>query len=281
MAITLNGTTGITTPDITSAGSLNIDASAPDNSLVVNSAGNVGISTSSPNYQLQINGTSFGLTQYTTTANGTGSADGLVVGINDANEAFVNNRENGIIRFHTNNTERARIDSSGSLLVGTASTSNTNGVMLSKGGAVGGGVVTLFKTASGGTNALVNFYGTNYVGGINFDNTSTSFPTSSDLRLKKDIVDSASASAKIDQIRIVSHGWKHDDSVVEFGVIAQELVNIVPQAVTVGDNNEKTKTIWGVDYSKLVPLLVKSHQEQQATITALTARIEALENNIV
>ena len=45
MAIILNGTTGITTPDITSAGSLNIDASAPDNSLVVNSAGNVGIGT--------------------------------------------------------------------------------------------------------------------------------------------------------------------------------------------------------------------------------------------
>jgi len=45
MTITLNGTTGITTPDITSAGSLNIDASAPDNSLVVNSAGNVGIGT--------------------------------------------------------------------------------------------------------------------------------------------------------------------------------------------------------------------------------------------
>ena len=56
MAITLNGTTGITTPDITSSGSLNIDASAPDNSLVVNSAGNVGIGTSSPAVKLDVVG---------------------------------------------------------------------------------------------------------------------------------------------------------------------------------------------------------------------------------
>jgi len=56
MTITLNGTTGITTPDITSAGSLNIDASAPDNSLVVNSAGNVGIGTS-PAVKLDVVGT--------------------------------------------------------------------------------------------------------------------------------------------------------------------------------------------------------------------------------
>jgi hypothetical protein len=32
-----------------------------------------------------------------------------------------------------------------------------------------------------------------------------------------------------------------------------------------------------VDYSKLVPMLIKAHQEQQAIITALTARVEALE----
>lgn len=43
MTITLNGTTGITTPDVTSSGSLNIDASAPDDSLVVDASGNLGL----------------------------------------------------------------------------------------------------------------------------------------------------------------------------------------------------------------------------------------------
>ena len=48
MTITLNGTTGITTPDVTSSGSLNIDASAPDDSLVVDASGNVGVGISAP-----------------------------------------------------------------------------------------------------------------------------------------------------------------------------------------------------------------------------------------
>ena len=139
------------------------------------------------------------------------------------------------------------------------------------------GRININKTTSGLFNAIANSYSGTYVGGVNYDNTTTSFPTSSDIRLKKDIVDAGSASAKIDQIRIVSHGWKHDDAVVEFGIVAQELVNVAPQAVSVGDDGEEIETTWGVDYSKLVPLLIKAHQEQQALITQLTARITALE----
>ena len=41
MSIILNGTTGITTPDVTSNGSLKIDASAPDDSLVVDASGSL------------------------------------------------------------------------------------------------------------------------------------------------------------------------------------------------------------------------------------------------
>ena len=80
MAISLNGTTGITTPDITSAGSLNIDASAPDNSLVVNSAGNVGIGTSSPAVKLDV----VGAISSTTGANFATSSGNVMVGAGTA-----------------------------------------------------------------------------------------------------------------------------------------------------------------------------------------------------
>jgi hypothetical protein len=75
----------------------------------------------------------------------------------------------------------------------------------------------------------------------------------------------------------VSHGWKHDDAVVEFGVIAQELVSVAPNAVMQGDDGDEVVTTWSVDYSKLVPLLIKAHQEQQALIQDLTTRLTALE----
>jgi hypothetical protein len=187
------------------------------------------------------------------------------------------NYSGAYLAFRKSGTEQMRLDPSGNLLVGTTATINTAGVLVGKGGAAGGGIVSLYKTASGTTNGLLNYYQSTYVGGINFDNTSTSFPTSSDKRLKKDISDSASATQKIDSIRIVSHGWKHDESVVDFGIIAQDLYEIMPRAVLKGDAEDEIQTVWSVDYSKLVPLLIKAHQEQQALITSLTARITALE----
>ena len=57
----------------------------------------------------------------------------------------------------------------------------------------------------------------------------------------------------------------------------------LPEGVSVGDNklDDDGNTIPKyntIDHSKLVPLLTKALQEQQATIEALTARITALEN---
>ena len=206
-----------------------------------------------------------------------GSQDTLFnLGANQDN--YISTGASGVTVFRATTTERMRIDSSGNVLVGTTATSNTDGVLLGKGGAAGGGIIQLYKTASGATNGLLNYYGTTYVGGINFDNTSTSFPTSSDKRLKKDISNSASATQKIDDIRIVSHGWKHDEAIVDFGIIAQDLYEIMPRAVSKGDDEAEIQTVWSVDYSKLVPLLIKAHQEQQALITSLTARITALES---
>jgi hypothetical protein len=180
-------------------------------------------------------------------------------------------------------TEAMRIDSSGNLLVGKTSTAlNVTGIQFSTDSNYGR--ILIQKTFSGTVNGLLNYHNGTYVGGINYDNTSTSFPTSSDVRLKKDIVEAGLASEKIDAIRVVSHGWRHDDAVVDFGLIAQELYEVVPSAVAKGDDGEEIETTWGVDYSKLVPLLIKAHQEQQAMIASqseiindLKTRIEALE----
>ena len=179
-----------------------------------------------------------------------------------------------------NGTERMRIDSSGSLLVGTTSSSdNTAGVKLSPVGGGYPGILKIMKTVSGGVNAVLNYHSGNYVGGIDFSNVATSFITSSDVRLKKNIFDAPSALLKVQDIRVVSHGWKHDDAIAEYGVIAQELALVAPSAVTQGDDGEEVVTTWSVDYSKLVPILVKAIQELAAEITALKSEINLLKGN--
>lgn len=185
----------------------------------------------------------------------------------------------GNLYFDTGGTERARIDSGGNLLVGKQTTA-VNGVGFQVSTDNSYTRVFLSKTFNGAVNGLLNYHNGAYVGGINYDNTSTTFPTSSDVRLKKDIVDAPSATQKIDNIRIVSHGWKHDDAVVEFGVIAQELVSVAPNAVMQGDDGEEVVTTWSVDYSKLVPLLIKAHQEQQAIIIEQQAALTQLQADV-
>ena len=158
----------------------------------------------------------------------------------------------------------------GSVVIGP-----TNGtVTLAPGGAGGGSILVFSKPNTGATNVVLNYYGSTYVGGINMDNTSTAFLTSSDERLKENITDSPSSIESIIDIKIRSFDWINDSSSQIYGIIAQEVKLIAPECVSEGQTPEDT---WGVDYSKLTPRLIKAIQEQQATIEALTARITALE----
>ena len=105
------------------------------------------------------------------------------------------------------------------------------------------------------------------VGSISVTGSATAYNTSSDVSLKKNIVDAPSASDKIDAIQVRSFDWKSTDEHQEYGFIAQELRTVVPEAVTAPED-----MTWSVDYSKLVPLLVKEVQE-------LRARVAELENH--
>jgi hypothetical protein len=107
------------------------------------------------------------------------------------------------------------------------------------------------------------------VGSISVTTTATAYNTSSDQRLKENITDAPSASDSIDAIQIRSFDWKADGSHQKYGVIAQELEAIAPEAVSKG---EKKEDMWGVDYSKLVPMLIKEVQ-------SLRARVAQLEGN--
>jgi len=105
--------------------------------------------------------------------------------------------------------------------------------------------------------------------------TNVAYNTSSDERLKENIVDARSQLDTLLAVKVREYDWKKN-GFHSTGFIAQELHENFPEAVTVGLEDEN-KHPWSVDYGRLTPFIIKAMQEQQTLIEALTARITALE----
>jgi hypothetical protein len=112
--------------------------------------------------------------------------------------------------------------------------------------------------------------------------------TSSDVRLKENIVDSQrNATEIIKNLRVVDHTWNDPSDQCEnnrnsrgvwTGLIAQEAINHIPWLVNkpTTDVDEKgNNQYWHMDYGYSVPLLIKALQEQQVIIESLKARLDA------
>jgi hypothetical protein len=96
--------------------------------------------------------------------------------------------------------------------------------------------------------------------------TSVSYNTSSDYRLKQDLKDFKGLDL-ISAIKTYDYEWKADNKRA-YGVLAHELQEVLPQAVF---GEKDGKEMQGVDYSKIVPILVKAIQE-------LTQKVNTLNN---
>lgn len=182
------------------------------------------------------------------------------------------------VGFYTNGTERVRI-SSGNLLVGTTTQNGTDGITLKGGGT--DPEVMLNKTYSGNINGVRCQHNSTYVGGITYNNTSTAFNTSSDHRLKENVVDMTGAITRVKSLQPKRFNFIADDSVTVDGFIAHEAATVVPEAVT-GTHNEVdddgNPVYQGIDQSKIVPLLVGALNEAIAKIETLETKVAALEN---
>tara|TARA_Y100000114_G_scaffold147569_1_gene159515 strand:+ start:426 stop:1742 length:1317 start_codon:yes stop_codon:yes gene_type:complete len=111
------------------------------------------------------------------------------------------------------------------------------------------------------------------IGTIVMSNSGVAYNTTSDYRLKENVVDMTGAVDRVKQLLPKRFNFKNDPEITVDGFLAHEAQAIVPESVT-GNKDEVDANgdavYQGIDQSKLVPLLVGAIKE-------LTARIEALE----
>jgi hypothetical protein len=177
-----------------------------------------------------------------------------------------------------------RINSSGNVLVGKTTTSETT---------VGFNINTLGSAISSGTDNYWVAYNTSasayrfYVspaGTINA--TNTSITAISDLSLKENIRDLETGLAQVMALKPRRFDWKEETKIDQknvAGFIAQELEQVLPELVYEYQYNA-TETKKSIKMGDILPTLVKAIQELKAindtqaeTINALTARVVALE----
>ena len=268
----------------------------------LDSAGNVGIGTSSAAARLDVRGSSPEL--YVAQA-GSGNGVSVAWSNGDGTARFNTFGASWPMLFLQNNTERARIDTSGNLLVGT--TSGTGGRIVSESNLFDESNTNAWKNGAfngrgsfGGPLAFVNtggasdgfaFYltgnpsqlnirfGANagaVSAGVYMTSTATSWTAQSDERLKDITGTITDAVQSVKSLRPVRYTLKADqDKTHRVGLIAQDVQKVLPEVV-----DTDAKGYLGVRYSEIVPLLVAAIQEQQAMIEQLKADVAALKGAV-
>jgi hypothetical protein len=217
---------------------------------------------------LTLQGNSSGKSASFVAVNNAGTGVGYF-GVFTDNVTYLASKTNHALVLGTNNAERARIDSSGNLLVGSTSLSgiNTNGgFSYSVSSGQGYSVHSHTSGTASGTPYQYFFYNNSVIGSITQSGTTAVlYNVMSDQRAKENIVDADSASTLIDALQVRKFDWKTDNTHQRYGFVAQELVTVAPEAVYQPANEDD---MMAVDYSKLVPMLVKEIQSLRQRLAA-------------
>ena len=247
----------------------------------ITSSGNVGIGTTSPSDKLSVSVASnsgsvsfFGGTQSSRslkfTATNTGGFDNSAWEINQSAD-----NSGSMLIFKTRNAERLRIDDSGNLLVGTDTPINSNTIRNT-----GFVPLNVYRDNGNSTNSIAIFY-SNYggtqstkcriKGDGDLENTNNSYGSTSDARLKSNIVDASSQIDDIMAVQVRSYTLNETGD-THIGVVAQELeASEMSGLVKTDDEGMKS-----VKYSILYMKAIKALQEAVTRIETLEAEVAAL-----
>ena len=269
------------TIDFNNSAALRFRTNGSDRMRILDSSGNVGIGTTSPSRTFHVSSSS-------------GTA--VKVETSDNDKALIEFANNGTsttcflgsadddMQFGTGGSERMRIDSGGNVGINRTpnstikldvETSGTNHPARFKSDHVSYG--TIFDNIAGsGNRFFCDFRINNSTKGKIFsDGSTTTFSTSSDYRLKENVVTDWDATTRLKQLKPSRFNFKEDKDTTYDGFLAHEVSSIVPEAVdgekdaVDSDGNIDPQ---GIDHSKLVPLMVKTIQELEERIAKLEAK---------
>ena len=304
MALNINGTTGISgvdgsasAPALTGTDSntginfasdtVNINTGGSTRATV-DSSGFLGVGTTSPssfnadgrNLVVGTGSGGQGLSIYSAN-NNYGNiyfADGTSDGSYNAGGILYNHSSN-FMRFDTAAGERMRINNTGHVMIRTTSTGtdNSNSANFNTDGYL---TLNHVNTEPSGRAYLAFNYNGGEIGTVTQSGTSgVSYNTSSDYRLKENIVALSDGITRLKTLKPSRFNFKTEKDRTVDGFIAHE-VTAIPEAIT-GTKDEvdsDNKPVYqGIDQSKLVPLLTAALQEAVAKIEVLETKVAALE----
>ena len=276
------------------SGTADADISYSDVLTILND-GKTGIGTASPRYNLAVKGnntTAVGIALDNDSGGGTLdiSALGASYGAHGAGagEIWFYSPDNINIGGATGNTndikflgagaEIARFTSDGNLLVGTTS---VVGRITAQ--AAAGNNVAVLRSAGADTNTrFIRFdiNGSTEVGSITYTGSATAYNTSSDYRIKENVVGITDGITRIKSLKPSRFNFISNADQTVDGFVAHEVSDIVPEAIT-GEKDAVDKNgdpeYQGIDQSKLVPLLTAALQEAITKIETLETKVSALE----
>ncbi|CAB5194422.1 Intramolecular chaperone auto-processing domain containing protein, partial [uncultured Caudovirales phage] len=296
---------------ITSAGNVGIGTSSPTSKVTITDTGVYGsaLNLSEGGLGAWVQGSTEGLTHafignfkynFTTPSSSFSYYSGTGYGIDMCDGIRFFSAQSNVTNGTFTPTERMRITSGGALCIGTTSADGLLTVQTTSGtafsaitGSSSSAAVKcgyFWHQATSGDNQLVQFFtdgGTQrgsifYSRGSNqlrFDGYAAS--TYSDKRLKNIKGDCSYGLDTLSKIKVYDFDWLRNGD-KGFGVVAQELYTLIPEVIEVGNDSEINpqefdyRDIWRVNYGELVPVLIKSIQEQQTQIQSLQEQINIL-----